>query len=164
MEQKDWERQRKGILNGWKYQLPVRETIIQEPLGAWTFAVTMRGERYIAHVVVHSFDYYERRLHLRRDERPINLLICGEHTTCVPLHVEVIFHFPMSYLPYQLPETYTPAKQGTVLGKQVVLGQLLSEVIEPDSALAGCARSTRYAYLARLKQLRTPSPGRNPIL
>ena len=163
MGRKDWERQRKGVLNGWTFQLSSRETTIQAQLGKWTFAVTMRGTCYIAHVVVESFDYYERRLHLRRDERPITLLICEKHTTCVPLHVEVLA-FPMSYDPYQLPIPYTTAKRGTVLGKRVLLGQLLSQVIEPDEALADCATSTRYAYLARLKQLRSPAPGRNPVL
>ncbi len=163
MRQKEWERRRKGVLNGWHYQLLSRETIIQEQLGKWTFAVMMRGHAHVAHILVQSFDYYERRLHLRHDKQPITLLICLAHTTCVPLHVEVL-DVPMSYDPYQLPAIYTPEKRRTVLGKRVVLGQLIAQTVDPDEALVDFAPSTRFAYLARMKHLLKPLPGRAPAL
>ena len=163
MKHSDWEWRREGVLNGWTYQLLNRETTIEEQLGKWTFAITMRGEPYIAHVLVKSFDYYEQRLHLRRDERPITLLVCQQHTTCVPVRVEVL-SFPGSYEPYQLPVAYLRANRGTVLGKQVLLGQLLSGAIDQTQAFADVARSTRFLYLARMKHLLKPAPGRRPSL
>ncbi len=123
----------------------------------------MRGQAHIAHILVQSFDYYERHLHLRHDERPIMVLVSLAHTTCVPLHVEVL-DFPTSYAPYQLPAIYTPEKRGTVLGKQVLLGQLLTQTVEPDEALADFASSTRFAYFARMARLLKPLPGRTPGL
>ncbi len=164
MKLSPWERHRQNVLNAWKQQSFNRDTTIQEQLGKWTFAVILRGEPYIAHVVVSSFDYYERRVHLRHDERPITLLICGQHTTCVPVHIEAVFSLPQSYDPYQLPAAYTPEKRGTMLGKRVVLGQLICQTIEPEEAFAPCAPSTRFAYLAKMKQLRKPAPGRPPSL
>jgi len=166
MKQKDWERRRQGILYGWRIQLLSRETTIEEQLGKFTFAVTMRGEPYIAHVLVNSFDFYERRLHLRRDERPITLLICDQHDTCVSVHVEALGlgQTRGSYEPYQLPAVYTPEKRGTALGAKVLLGQLLKGTVHSDEALAHLAPSTRAKYLARMVKYLKQAPGRTPSL
>jgi hypothetical protein len=166
MKWKEWDRQRRGTLQAWKYQLLSRETTIQEQLGKWTYAVTMRGDLYIAHILVKSFEYYDRRLHLRRDERPITLIICQQHTTYVPVHVEALSFLsgPGSYEPYQLPAASIPEKRGTVLAKQILLGQLISGAISIDEGLADVAPSTRSIYLTRLKQLLKPARGRAPSL
>ena len=163
MKLSKWERSRRDVRSLWLTWQKNKKSIIEQELGTWTFAMIVDGNPYVAHILVHSFDYYLRRLHLRHDDPSITLILCEQHTTCLPVMVEEVF-LQHRYEPFQLPSHYTSEKRGTALAKQVVLGQLLTRTISEEEAFQGLARSTRFAYLAELNQLQKPKPGRIPHL
>jgi hypothetical protein len=126
----------------------------------YVLTLEVAGVSYRACLLSRSSDYYEKRMNLQ--PRPVSLLICAEHDSCVPLSVLALDE-GYQYAPREVPHWYTPEKRFTTRGSRVFLGQLLCGMQAAFDELDDrhkMSRATKYRYLARLRAYLKRKQGR----
>ena len=134
--------------------------IVQEENG-YTYNVEVDGVAYHACVLSSSRDYYDYRLHIHSPN--VTMLIVGEHTTRVTVPVLALDE-GYFYAPTEAPRWYTPDAPRTLKDAMVVVGGLLSGVDEAYQQLHEMKRSTRYRYLARMREYLSRKQGRQLVV
>ncbi len=126
-----------------------------------TSELEIDGTRYLACLLSCSCDYYHLRLNISSPH--ITMLVVGEHNTRVPLPVLALDE-GYFYAPSEAPRWYNPDGKRTRKDAMVVVGGLLSGVEETYQQLREMKRSTRYRYLAFMRQYLHAKQGRKLIV
>jgi hypothetical protein len=124
------------------------------------WSVIMNNEQYNAVVLVHSFEYYERRYHVAKTMKP-TLILCFVHDTVVPVPVLSMRagNFAKAYeLPTEIEDIETQRWSKT--GAQVLLGMYISGVRLAQTIVKELPPSTRNRYLQRVEDLSKRKRGR----
>jgi hypothetical protein len=123
------------------------------------WSVVMHNEQYNAVVLVHSFEYYERRYHVAK-QKP-TLVLCFTHDTVVP--VPVLSMKAGNYAEaYGVPEEIDDVaeQRWSKTGAQVLLGMYISGVRLAQTIVKELPPSTRNRYLQRVEDLGKRKRGR----
>jgi hypothetical protein len=119
------------------------------------------GTRYQACVLSKSSDYYRYRLNIHGTS--ITMLVVGGHDTRV--HIPVLaLDEGYFYAPAEAPRWYDPDAVRTRKDAMVVIGGLLSGVEEAYRQVEQMKRSTRYCYLARMREYLNTKQGRQLVV
>ena len=119
---------------------------------------------FTAVLLIRSSDWYKYRLNVFGQVQGIELVVCGEHDSCVPIPVWSVEDAKI----YQEGETTTPLvelvkreKRGTKYGSLLFVAALLSGKQEVLSILSDpdFPRSTRYRYQAKARTYANLKPG-----
>ena len=148
---------RAETLNLFLSHAPALHVALERVYSTYCLGVSITGQSYRALVLARSRDFWLQRIHLHRT-RP-SLVICYQHDTCLPCAALALDEGYL-YEGCELPHWYAPPKRCTARGHMVLLGQLLSGVDAGFQQLEQLPRSTRYRYLARMKQLMQNRAGR----
>ena|SRR5436309_1092741 len=99
-------------------------------------------------------EYWTERVHLQKWDQPIQIVICSDRDSCLPVPVVDLAHGTY-HDEYSIPVWFSPDKRSTRAGSAVLLGMLLCgmqaayDIIDDDDF----PEPTRYRYLAKMKQL-----------
>ena len=130
-----------------------------KPICGRLWNIMMDNEHYNAVVLVHSFEYYEKRYHVAK-QKP-TLIVCYVHDTVVP--VPVLSMRAGNYAKaYELPEEIenVETQRGSKLGSQVLLGMYISGVRLAQTIMKELPVSTRNRYLQKVEDLGRRKRGR----
>lgn len=130
-----------------------------KPIRGRLWSVVMDNEHYNAVVLVHSFEYYEKRYHVAM-QKP-TLIICFVHDTVVP--VPVLSMRAGNYAKaYELPTEIDDIEQQrwSKLGSRVLLGMYISGVRLAQTMMKELPVSTRNRYLQKVEELGRRKRGR----
>ena len=126
-----------------------------------------RGEmpqQFTSVLLVRSSQWYHYRLNVFGQASGVEMIVCGKHDSCVPVHVWSVEE-ARSYEPLEtatpLSSLADPAVRSCKYGSLLLIAALLSGKQEARDILGAkdFPRSTRYRYQARARQYATLKPG-----
>jgi hypothetical protein len=126
------------------------------------FSALLNGNTVRGVALVRSSDYWEYRLHLRR-QSPIGLVVCYRHDSVVPVHV-LALEDGRDYEPEDLPGKYSSldaviAERSRYAAK-VFLGALMCGKKAAHDQLLAMHESTRRKYEAKMHHYQRRERGR----
>lgn len=125
-----------------------------KPLHGNLYAVTMQEKDYTAVVLLHSFDYYEKRYHLTKVTP--SLAICFEHNTVLPIPTLSLRAGNLAK-PYELPLPLElddlTVRRRSKLAHTVLLGMSLSGMKVAQAIMKDLPETTRRRYTSEIKAL-----------
>lgn len=148
--------QREEVAALLKDQAPLLNVkVVQEGEDA-TFILEVDEKVYTACCLSTSNDYYHQRLNL--EGLHIEMLIVGEHLTCVPIPTLALDEGYL-YAPAEFPRWFDPDTRKH-RNSMVLIGGLISGVEEAWELVNKLERPTRYRYIARMKRFLKNRQGR----
>lgn len=123
------------------------------------YFVIMAGKHYNAVVLLNSFQYYELKYHIAKNQP--TLIICYQHNTVVPIPV-LSLKAGRHAKPYELPEEITDVEEQrfTMTGCRVLLGMYISGVRFAQDLIKSLKPTTKARYLQKAKDLSVRRRGR----
>ena len=109
--------------------------------------IVMAGQAYTAVVLLKSFDYYEKRYHLAKEEVP-TFVLCFHHNTVLPIRALALREGEITE-PYELPTEITDleTQRATKRGHKVLMGMYLSGMRVAQDMVKALPATSRKRYL-----------------